>query len=164
MKRAIIWIISTIILLSTVLVVQKENKESTVPYLYLATLTGQKEQDKYVIKVSQVGEKEKYVYFSGEREILKTKRVHPLKAEDIQIHVGKRSTDVLAQYGEPHADIGSGFYIPAYITEDAYLISIQVDSDGIISRVAKYDLLYTGDDFPLVTEETKTGDGLREPF
>lgn len=155
MKRVIIWIISTIILLSTVLVVQKQNKESTVPYLHLPTLTAQKEQDRYIIKISQVGEKEKYIYFSGEREILKTKRVYPLKTEDIQIHVGKKFTDVVAQYGEPHADVGSGFYIPAYITEEAYLIEIQVDSDGIISRVAKYDLLYTGKDFHPVTEETR---------
>lgn len=155
MKHASIWIISMIILLlSTVLVVQMQNKESTVPYLYLATLTAQKEQDRYIIQISQVGEKEKYIYFSDEREILKAKGVEPLKKEDIQIYVAKKFTDVVAQYGEPHADIGSGFYIPAYITEDAYLISIQVDSDGIISRVAKEDLLYTGDGSPLITEET----------
>lgn len=155
LKRTIIWIISSITLvLAILLAVQILNNRPTIPYQYLGTLTAEKAQNKYIIKISQAGEKEKYVYFSDEREILKTKRVEPLKEENIQIHVGMKFADVTVQYGEPHADIGSGFYIPAYVTEDAYLISIQVNSDGIISRVAKKDLLQTDAGSSFVTEET----------
>ena len=42
--------------------------------------------------------------------------------------------------GQPHVDIGSGFYIPAYITEDAYLICFELENDNIF-EVIKRDLL-----------------------
>ena len=42
--------------------------------------------------------------------------------------------------GEAHADIESGFYIPAYITEDGYLICFELE-DNVVCEMIKRDLL-----------------------
>ena len=43
-------------------------------------------------------------------------------------------------FGEVHADVGSGLYIPAYITENGYLVCLEVEND-IVYDVIKRDLL-----------------------
>lgn len=149
MKWKSILIISVVtIILTLFLVVRVQNNVPTAPYLFLNTLTAEKKQDRYIIRISQVGEEEKYVIFSEAREVLKTKGVtllNPLTMEDIQTYMGMNFTDVIGQYSKPHTNIGSGFSIPAYITNDAYLISFQVDHNGVVVGVAKKDLCSTGD-------------------
>lgn len=51
------------------------------------------------------------------------------------------SIDELKQkLGEIHADVGSGFYIPAYITEDGFLVCFDLEND-IVYEVIKRDIL-----------------------
>lgn len=145
---AILIVSAAALLLLIVFVVLTQNKTSTVPYLHLATLTAQKEQDRYFVRISQSGEKEKTISFSEDRKVLKAKGVEPLNGKNIQIFAGMDLAEVVARYGNPHADIGNGFFIPAYITDDAYLIVLSVDSDGVITEVIKEDLLQTNRSLP----------------
>lgn len=138
MKRVAILIVSVAaLLLLIVFVVLTQNKTSTVPYLHLPTLTAQKEQDRYFVRISQSGEKEKTISFSEDRKVLKAKGVEPLNGKNIQIFAGMDLTEVVARYGNPHADIGSGFSIPAYITDDAYLLCFQWTPTALLLRSLK---------------------------
>ena len=66
--------------------------------------------------------------------------------------IGLNQSEIVEEYGEFHTDIGSGFFAPAYITEDAYLIVLGLDGD-CVDIVTKYDLI----DGSVI--ERKTGDG-----
>ena len=63
-----------------------------------------------------------------------------MENEDINQYLDKSLNELKENFGEVHADIGSGFYIPAYITENGYLICLEVEND-IVYDVIKRDLL-----------------------
>lgn len=123
-----------------VLIRERVVSEDT-PYLYFPTLKANEKQGTFIITISKPGEKNKYVYFSEARELLKHEGIAPIEIKDTQELVGKEMTDIITLYGEPHTDIGSGFYIPAYITENAYLIAVHLDNNGVVSDVLEEDLI-----------------------
>lgn len=141
MRQKIVTVICAIVLVVIIILLAQQMKSiTTVPYLYYGSLSAKQMTRKYVITVSTMDRRNKAVHFSDEREVLKTKGIEPLKTEDWQNLVGRRMQDIVEQYGEPHADVGSGFYIPSYITEDAYLVLICLDEENV-SEIIIEDLL-----------------------
>ena len=82
------------------------------------------------------------VEFSPERECIRTRRIDLIQVEDIKQLAKPNFEQVIEILGQPHGEIGGGFYIPAYLTEDAYLICFHVnDKNGVVSSVYKRDVL-----------------------
>ena len=117
----------------------KINKEY-VPYISMGTLSGYENKNNYWIVINNGDNIEKLVVFSPERKSLQIQNLNLIECEDIHRFLGMNITQLEEIYGSPHADIGSGFYIPAYITNDACLICLELESDVVID-VIKRDLL-----------------------
>lgn len=94
----------------------------------------------YLVVVEDSDIVEKLVEFSSERKCKRAENIKPIKDVNIDQFLNINIEDAKKMLGQPHADIGSGFYIPAYITEDANLISFQIEND-IIFEVIKRDLI-----------------------
>lgn len=47
--------------------------------------------------------------------------------------------ELTEEIGQPHVDVGSGFYIPAYVTEDANLVCFELENE-IVIEVIQLDL------------------------
>ena len=99
------------------------------------------DNETHIVTISRSGEKARSVHFSVDRNVLKRNGIVPVRIENFESLVGMEKTSVIEKYGTPHTDIGSGFSFPAYITEDAYLVSIYADGEGVVSMVSKEDLL-----------------------
>ena len=117
-----------------------EINNKNTPYLILNTLSTYKIDGSYLVVVEDDNIIEKLVEFSLERKCKKAKNIKPIKDVDIDQFLNMNVEDAKNLLGQPHADIGSGFYIPAYITEDAKLISFQIEND-IVFEVIKRDLI-----------------------
>ena len=142
MKRIIVIAAVILVLIMAIAITALLTKSPpTPPYLWYASLSAREEQGVYIITVSKYGERDKFVHFSGEREILKTNGITPLDIEDPQDFVGMEWSDIIAQYGQSHADVGSGFSIPSYITNNAFLITFDFDDNNIVTEVFTEDLI-----------------------
>lgn len=47
--------------------------------------------------------------------------------------------ELTEEIGQPHVDVGSGFYITAYVTEDANLVCFELENELVI-EVIQLDL------------------------
>lgn len=47
--------------------------------------------------------------------------------------------ELTEEIGQPHVDVGSGFYIPAYVTEDANLVCFELENE-IVIEIIQLDL------------------------
>lgn len=47
--------------------------------------------------------------------------------------------ELTEEIDQPHVDVGSGFYIPAYVTEDANLVCFELENELVI-EVIQLDL------------------------
>lgn len=45
--------------------------------------------------------------------------------------------ELAEEIGQPHVDVGSGFYIPAYITEDANLVCFELENEIVIEVIQR---------------------------
>ena len=117
----------------------KINKEY-VPYISMGTLSGYENKNNYWIVINNGDNIEKLVVFSPERKNLQTQNLNLIECEDINKLLGMSIAQLEEIYGSPHADIGSGFYIPAYLTKDAYLICLGLENN-VVFNVIKRDLL-----------------------
>lgn len=86
---------------------------------------------------SSVGE----VEFSSNRAVVRVKSIKLIPSDSNQSFVNKSLAAIEEMFGPPHVDVGSGFYIPAYITEDAYLISVYLTEEDMIYQTVVRDLL-----------------------
>lgn len=83
----------------------------------------------------------KGVEFSADRIPNYTVDMKLIQLEDIQIYLGNALNDVENALGEYHVDIGSGGFMPSYVTDDGYLITFSVDQDtNVVEHVGKTDL------------------------
>lgn len=79
--------------------------------------------------------------FSSERRCRESQGIDLIDDnESIEKYLNKPFEEIRQQLGAPHADVGSGFYIPAYLTENAYLICFVLESD-VVCEVFKRDLI-----------------------
>lgn len=45
--------------------------------------------------------------------------------------------ELTEEIGQPHVDVGSGFYIPAYVTEDANLVCFELENEIVIEVIQR---------------------------
>lgn len=115
------------------------NKMNT-PYYTMNALSAYNVKSNYIIVIENESVVLKQVEFSPERKIIRTHGIDLVKCEDLNRLLGMDIAKLKEELGQPHVDVGSGFYIPAYITDDAYLICIELEDD-IVFEVIKRDLL-----------------------
>ncbi len=115
------------------------NNQQT-PFIFLNALSVFRTDNAYTIVVEKNGVVKKIVEFSLNRKCCAAQGLVLVRDEDINQYLDKSLSELKEKYGEIHADIGSGFYVPAYITENGYLISFEVEQD-IVYEVVKRDLL-----------------------
>ena len=113
----------------------------------LNTLSVYQNDNEYQVVITRDGKVVGEVVFLETREFQSVHGLSLVKRGDHEQYLGKLFIDVEQQLGPVHTDIGSGFYVPAYITEDAYLICFTLD-DTSVHDIKVYDLL-----------RPKTGDG-----
>lgn len=94
-----------------------------------------REDGKYVA-VYNSGENPPLVY-NGSRECEQSNGLVLADRTDYSTYQDRPFSDVIRDLGEPHTDIGSGLYIPAYFTKDAHLAAFHVDQE----KVAGIDLI-----------------------
>lgn len=115
------------------------NNQQT-PSIFLNSLSVFRTNNTYTIVVEENGMAQKIVEFSSDRKCRNVQGLVLLKNENVNQYLDKSLNELKEKFGEVHADIGSGFYVPAYITENGYLIYFEVEND-IVYEVIKRDLL-----------------------
>ena len=80
------------------------------------------------------------VVFSPDGKVLHSEKITPINDENIRQFCGKSVEELEKQYGRFHCDIGSGFYIPAYITNHATIVFFEI-GNGIIERISSIDII-----------------------
>lgn len=106
----------------------------------LNTLVVVKNGGNYIVLIHNGRDILKKVEFDSNRNVLETKNVQLKESHDLNKYLNEPFEKIVEVLGEEHADIGSGFYKPSYITTDGYLLIFSVE-DGSITDVAKLDLL-----------------------
>ena len=117
----------------------KINNKNT-PYITMNALSVYKDTNNYLVIIDDNDIIQKLVEFSPDRKSIRVQGLDLIKCEDINHFLDMDIDELGKKYGQPHVDIGSGFYIPAYITDDAYLICLGLEDD-IVFEVIKRDLL-----------------------
>lgn len=115
------------------------NNQQT-PFIFLNSLSVFRTSNTYTIVVEENGVAQKIVEFSSDRKCRAVQGLTLVKNEDVNQYLDKSLHELEDKLGEAHADIGSGFYVPAYITENGYLIYFEVENDKVY-EVVKRDLL-----------------------
>ena len=110
------------------------------PILSLSTLSVFQTDDLYTVVIEKNEADKIVVEFTADRECHSVQRLDLVKYGELNQYLGKNLNELEAQFGKVHTDVGSGFYIPSYITEDGYLLSFVVEDD-IAAAVLKRDLL-----------------------
>lgn len=84
------------------------------------------------------------VIFSENRTAVRTDGLGLVERKDLDSYLLMRMDVLIDSYGLPHADTGSGFSIPSYLTKDGYLLRFWEDN-GVIGMVSQTDL-FTGEE------------------
>ena len=116
------------------------NNASDTPYIRNGPVSGYLIDDIYIITISENTSITKWVEYSQEREYYRSQNINPISSCDIQRFINVNLNTVIKEIGPPHTDIGSGFYIPTYLTEDAYLINFHLINEKIY-MITRQDLL-----------------------
>ena len=116
------------------------NIKKQIPEFWHPTLYVYKTNDGYKVYRYDNNHLSGTVRLDSDGSILRTWKTKLVQIDDPASLIGQSLTDITAQYGPPHTDIGSGFYIPAYITEDAQLIALHEDGENNIFMIIVLDL------------------------
>lgn len=117
----------------------KINSQYT-PFITINALSVYGISENYLIIIDDGGVIQKLVEFSPDRKCHRIQGFDLIKNDDINQFLNINFNQLTGKIGQPHVDVGSGFYIPAYITEDANLICFELEND-IVIEVIKRDLL-----------------------
>lgn len=111
------------------------------PYIYLNALSVYKIKENYLLTIiDSRGSIQKMAEFFPDRKCCRIQGIELIRNDDINQFINVNFNRLIEKFGHPHVDIGSGVYIPAYITEDMHLIFFHVENQTVI-RVVKRDLL-----------------------
>lgn len=110
-----------------------------IPYMALNSLLAYEIDGNYLIVIENNGVVEKLAKFSSDRKCQMAQKIELIKEVDVNQFLNMNIETLKKMLGQPHVDIGSGFHIPAYITEGANLIAFQIEND-IVFEVIKRDL------------------------
>jgi len=141
MKR--IWVVFLVVLLLTSgcnKQTKVEQPDQSQAFINLNTLLVYKENRGYTVVVNENGKTVKTVRFSSNRNSSEIQGLQLLECEDIGEYLGMDIDQLQEKLGPVHADVGSGFYIPSYVTTDAHLICFETIDDTVAS-VMKLDIL-----------------------
>jgi len=94
------------------------------------------------IEVIIEGEKNVSVKFTPERKPYDINGITLIGVDSIEDNIGKTMEEIVAKWGEIHGDMGSGPFIPVYITTDGYMVYFKL-SDDVVCSMSKQDL-FTG--------------------
>lgn len=117
-----------------------EINNMNTPHYTMNALSVYNDKSNYMIVIENESVVQKLVEFSPERKSIRTHGIDLVKCDDLNRLLGMDIAKLKEELGQPHVDVGSGFYIPAYITDEAYLICFELE-DGIVFEVIKRDLL-----------------------
>ena len=95
-----------------------------------------------------------YVHFDANNHPDRAKGIQTIPTDALQQYLGIKRDVVEHQIGFPHADLGSGLYIPTYISDDAHLVFFLYDRNDTVMRIVKYDPLSNRIVFELNTDPT----------
>lgn len=109
-------------------------------YITLNALSVYETGKSYFITIDDGKIIQKLAEFSPDRNCLRIQGFDLIKNCHLNQFLSINFNELTEKLGQPHVDIGSGFYIPSYITEDAYLICFELENDVIID-IIKRDLL-----------------------
>ena len=83
--------------------------------------------------------------FSIDRSALTTMGIDLISIDNIRNYLGMTLDNVVSDFGRYHVDVGSGGFMPSYLTTDGFMIVFSVNRDSqAVERVAKMDL-FTGE-------------------
>lgn len=117
------------------------NIDGNTPIEYLNTLVVYKVDDTYYVIIKDYSEKiQNIVEFSSDRQCLKDGGITLIKDTDLDKFLNTDFKELTDAIGEPHADIGSGFYTPVYITNDAHLVVVEL-TNNMVFEFRIFDLL-----------------------
>ena len=80
------------------------------------------------------------LHFSASGQFLRRHNVVAIYTEDAEVFLGKTIEEIADKYGPPHGDVGSGFYHPAYVSNDFHLFVLYTDNNKV-NRVVVKDLM-----------------------
>lgn len=109
-------------------------------YLTMSPLSAYKVGENYFITIADGDTIQKMAEFSPDRECLRAEGLEPIKSENCNQFLNLSLKELTEKLGQPHMDVGSGFSIPAYMTEDANLICFELENE-IVIEVIQRDLL-----------------------
>ena len=110
------------------------------PFISLNSLTVFRTEDTYTAVIGKNGTVQKTAKFSSNRKCLNANGITPVNNKALNYYLDKTLSELEEKSGAVHIDIGSGFYIPAYITENGYLIYFELDNDTVC-KVTKCDII-----------------------
>ena len=92
---------------------------------------------KYYVIIDDGNIVQKFVEFSYSRSCLNKQGLELISDYDIDQFLSRDINELAEDLGRYHVDIGSGAYIPSYITEDAKLISLYIEDDFVVDVVVR---------------------------
>ena len=98
------------------------------------------DEDKFVIVIEENQVISGIVVFSDVGRLLYSEKITPIDDESIEQFCGKPVKELEKQHGKFHGDIGSGFYIPAYITNHATIVFFEIEN-GIVESISSTDII-----------------------
>lgn len=117
----------------------KINNQYT-PLITINALSVYEISENYLMTIDDGGIIQKLVEFSPDRKCHRIQGLDLIKNDDIEQFLNINFNQLIENWGQPHVDVGSGFYIPAYVSEDANLICFELENN-IVIEVIKRDLL-----------------------
>ena len=79
--------------------------------------------------------------FSLDRQCISNKGITLLIPDGLQSYLDVKLADIVDMVGSPHADTGSGFYIPTYVCENAKLLMLMLNTEETVIGITVQDLL-----------------------
>ena len=96
-----------------------------------------KVNENYLIIVADGEIVQKLVEFSSDRKCRRIQGSDLVNNSDISQFLNVDFNELTEEIGQPHVDVGSGFYIPAYVTEDANLVCFELENEIVIEVIQR---------------------------
>jgi len=121
----------------------KMNKADCMMYekvLQLNSLCTYKTIDGFIIKCQTSNGKSESIFFSDNRTLISNTPFVLKQYNDYGGCIGNKFSDIKQMFGSHYIHIGSGLFLPSYITDNGILISFVIQ-DGYITDFFTTDLL-----------------------
>lgn len=113
------------------------------PYLTINPLSAYEIGGNYWMTIDDGDTVQKLAEFSPDRTCLRTQGLRLIEINGIDQLLNVSLDSLTEKLGQPHADIGSGFSVPAYITDDAELLCFELENDSVVEIILRD--LFTGE-------------------